>query len=418
MNVCHVWDAEYPWDVRVEKVSRVLTEAGHQVHIVARNRDRQPVRERLSEGTVHRLAPLAIGRTLNAASMFPAFFNPRWFHLIATTARNAGAHVILCRDLPLAPTSIWAGRHEGIPVVLDLAENYAAMIQELWDTGRHRPLDWLIRNPRAVSLVERWVVPRVEHTLVVVDESRDRLVASGIPPERITVVSNTPPRSRVRDGAPSPSPAATGPLRLIYLGQMEVARGIGVLLDGVVEVRRRHAAVHLTLVGGGRDLGLFRDQAARLGLGSDAVTFAGHVPHAEALRLVGTADVGVVPHHADDSWNTTIPNKLFDYMAAGLPVLTSDAKPCARIVFDTGAGEVFRDRDPLSLAGAIARMMDAARRSALGAAGRRAIADRYNWEHDSRRLLNALRAVVDTAATQRVQHLAQPLSDPVTQIRD
>lgn len=418
MNVCHVWDAEYPWDVRVEKVSRVLADAGHQVHIVARNRDRRPVRERLPEGTVHRLAPLAVGRTLNAVSMFPAFFNPRWFHLIATTARDAGAHVILCRDLPLAPTAIWAGRHAGIPVVLDLAENYAAMIQELWDTGRHRPLDWLIRNPRAVSFVERWAVPRVAHTFVVVDESRDRLVASGIRPDRITVVSNTPPRARVRESAPSPSPAGAGTLRLIYLGQMEVARGIGVLLSGVAEARRRQAAVHLTLVGAGRDLGLFRDQAARLGLGPDAVTFAGHVPHAEALRLVEAADVGVVPHHVDESWNTTIPNKLFDYMAAGLPVLTSDAKPCARIVFDTGAGEVFRDRDPVSLADAIARMTDTVRRSALGAAGRRAIADRYNWEQDSRRLLKALRAVVDTAAAQRAQRLAQPLGDPVTQIRD
>lgn len=417
MNICHVWDAEYPWDVRVEKVSHVLTDAGHQVHIVARNRDRRPVRERLPEGTVHRLAPLALGPALNAASMFPAFFNPRWFHLIATTARNVNAHVILCRDLPLAPTSLWAGRQLAIPVVLDLAENYGAMIQELWDTGRHRRLDWLIRNPRAVSLVERWVVPRVAHTLVVVEESRDRLVGFGIPPERITVVSNTPPRARVLEGARSPTRAGTDPLRLIYLGQMEVARGIGVLLDGVAEARRR-AAVHLTLVGGGRDLELFRAQAARLGLGPDVVTFSGRLPHAEALRLVAAADVGVVPHHADDSWNTTIPNKLFDYMAAGLPVLTSDAKPCARIVVDTGAGEVFRDRDPLSLAGAIARMMDAARRSALGAAGRRAVADRYNWEHDSRRLLNALRAVVDTAATQRVQHLARPLSDPVTQIRD
>ena len=51
-----------------------------------------------------------------------------------------------------------------------------------------------------------------------------------------------------------------------------------------------------------------------------------------------TMDVGLVPHHADEAWNTTIPNKLFDYMAAGLPVISSDARPCARILRSTGAG--------------------------------------------------------------------------------
>ena len=37
MRICKIWDADYPWDVRVEKVARSLTEAGHEVHLVARN---------------------------------------------------------------------------------------------------------------------------------------------------------------------------------------------------------------------------------------------------------------------------------------------------------------------------------------------------------------------------------------------
>ncbi|HEY8506873.1 MAG TPA: hypothetical protein VIL32_00870, partial [Steroidobacteraceae bacterium] len=78
MIVCKIWDSEYPWDVRAEKISRALTDAGHEVHMVARNRDGRPLVESLPECTVHRLAPLpALGRRLNAASMFPAFFNPR-----------------------------------------------------------------------------------------------------------------------------------------------------------------------------------------------------------------------------------------------------------------------------------------------------------------------------------------------------
>ena len=105
-----VWDAEYPWDVRVEKIALALTDAGHTVHLVARNRRNEPTTERLPEGTVHRLTPLRWApASLNAASMFPAFFNPRWIRAIARTARDARADVILSRDLPLAIPAVLAG---------------------------------------------------------------------------------------------------------------------------------------------------------------------------------------------------------------------------------------------------------------------------------------------------------------------
>src|SRR5262245_6224463 len=105
MIVTYVWDAEYPWDVRVEKICRALVESGHEVHVLARNRDARPEIEALEEGTVHRLAWMPRwGRAGNALSQFPAFFNPRWIGLLQRTIRSTGAHAVICRDLPLAPT--------------------------------------------------------------------------------------------------------------------------------------------------------------------------------------------------------------------------------------------------------------------------------------------------------------------------
>src|SRR5688572_32489493 len=127
MRICKIWDGDYPWDVRVEKVARSLTEAGHEVHLVARNRQRLPVHERLAEAHVHRLKPWRfLGQRLDAMTMFPAFFNPRWLSSILSTARASRAEMLLVRDLPLAPTAIWVGRLLRIPVVLDMAENYPA----------------------------------------------------------------------------------------------------------------------------------------------------------------------------------------------------------------------------------------------------------------------------------------------------
>ena len=74
LRVLKVADGEYPWDVRVEKVSRALTEMGHDVHMVARNRDRRALREELEEASMHRMRPWTwLGRAMDAASQFPAF---------------------------------------------------------------------------------------------------------------------------------------------------------------------------------------------------------------------------------------------------------------------------------------------------------------------------------------------------------
>jgi hypothetical protein len=104
LRVVYLWDADYPWDVRVEKICASLTAAGHEVHIVARNRRWDAERERLPEGTVHRMHPWRwIGRRLDEALGFPAFFSPRWGTLLSRTVREVNAHAIIARDLPLCP---------------------------------------------------------------------------------------------------------------------------------------------------------------------------------------------------------------------------------------------------------------------------------------------------------------------------
>jgi len=393
MNVCKVWDAEYPWDVRAEKVSLSLTEAGHDVHLVARNRDVRSLRESLTEGTVHRMAPLPLGgRRLNAASMFPAFFNPRWIRLIRSVARETSADVIVCRDIPLAPTCVMIGRRLSIPVVLDMAENYPAMMKAIWDHGRHRLTDWLVRNPAVVRWVERWVIHKVDHIVVVVEESGDRLVSLGVPESRITVVPNTPLDRRIPaelNGAP-PTP----PLELVYIGLLEAPRGIQVVLNALALCRQANLPVHFSVVGDGRDQSLLEEQARSLGLTERDVRFHGRLPYDEALEVVKGAHVGIVPHLANPSWNSTIPNKLFDYMSLGLPVITSDAKPAARIVETTGCGRVYQSEDPEGLFQAIRALSDESRRERLGQEGRDAVLQRFRWRHDGARFVEAVEKVV------------------------
>jgi glycosyltransferase involved in cell wall biosynthesis len=333
----------------------------------------------------------------------PAFFNPRWLRHVARAIRRTRPEVVVVRDIPLAPVALWTAQRFGIPVVLDMAENYPAMLADIWTAGRQRPWDVAVRNPRAAAVVEAYCARRVEHVVVVVEENAERVAALGVPRERISVVSNTPSRARaLAAGAGRDRP--TGRLEVVYLGILEVPRGLIEAIDAVAMLKARGVPVRLRIVGTGRDEELFRARVRGARLSDEDVLFTGYIPrHEDALGIVGAADVGIVPSHATAQWQTSIANKLFDYMAAGLAVVTSDAAPSARVVRETRSGEVFRAGDAGDLAAALLRLVDPSARQAAGEAGRRAVLSRYNWERDGATFCRVVRDVA-RAARERTPH--------------
>ncbi len=394
-RVLYVWQSDYPWDVRTEKVSGALSEAGHEVHVAARNRRWEPATEVRPEAVVHRLPHWRWpGRRIEAALQVPAFFSPRWVRLLSSIVRRERFDVIIVRDLPLCPTALWVGRQHGVPVILDMAENYPGTFRAKWDAGRQKPWDYLVRNPRLFSRVEDYCIHRVDHIIVVVQESADRVAARGVPRARIDVVSNTPPAERARNARPNRARPPGASLELAYLGIHTIERGLLELIDAVRILRDAGLPVRATIVGIGRDTELLRAHTRGRGLADSDVVFTGYLnSHAEALAVIAAADIGVIPSRKTAQSDATVPNKLFDYMAAGLAVLTSDTAPCTRIVRESGAGEVFRAGDAADLAAAVRRLADPAIRRAAGEAGRRAVLERYNWERDTAVLCDVVRRV-------------------------
>jgi len=407
LTICAVWDADYPWDVRVEKVCRSLAR-DHEVHLVSRNAKRRPIYERAQAFHIHRLpaAPWMPDR-LHAALGFPAFFNPVWIRAIRRTVRRSRADVLVVRDIPLALTAVMVGRASRIPVVLDMAENYPAMIEDFRASRLDRRGFRVVRHPRLVRLVERLAIRQADHIVVVVDESRDRLVGMGVPDSKISVVMNTPmldrrPAQRPKEGVEEGS--RPGELLIAYLGVLEVPRGVGTAIRAMAQVRRRLPGARLVVIGAGRDEWRFREEAGRLGV-TGSVEFRGWVDYKDALALLAQCDVGLVPHHVTESWQTTMPNKLFDYMSLGKPVIVSNARPTERVVNEERCGLVFPDRDPTALAEAIVAMADPAARAAYGRRGRDAIHRQYNWAVDERRLLGAITQVSTLYGARRVSAL-------------
>jgi glycosyltransferase involved in cell wall biosynthesis len=395
LSICKVWDADYPWDIRVEKVSASLVAAGHTVHLVCRNAARRPRRETDGRFVIHRLP--AIPRVLGPAHAicnFPHPASPIWAQAIWRVVRDVGADVILVRDLPLAVPAALIGRRLSVPVVLDMAEHYAAMLE---DRLRYTPtgfLDRLVRRPGFARLVERLALHLVDRVVVVVDESRDRLLKAGVAPDRLTVVCNTPrldqwQATEVHDVAC----ASRGPegLRLLYLGNLDGSRGVDVVIRAVRTLRERSWPAVFHVIGEGPNAEALRALARDLGV-ADSVHIYGRLPFGRVRELMAQVDVGVIPHYATNAWNNTIPNKLFDYMLAGLPVVVSDTRPTARIVTAERCGEVFRDRNVEDLARCLVALSDRAVRCEAGRRGRDAVRQRLHWGVDAQRMLDTVEA--------------------------
>lgn len=397
MRVLAVYAGSYPWDVRVEKMLTWLAGRGHQVHLLCANHERRPCREELDGATIHRLPRLP--RWLGPAQLavgLPSPVNPVWFFAIKGLLASQPCDVVLVRDLQVALAAVAAARAAGLPLVLDLAENWPSLLAE-WRRQEGWSLqNLLFRHPRASRVVERMAVARADHILVVVEEMRERLVRElGADPERVAVVMNTP-----KQGLGRRAPRADARLLLVYCGTLHLDHGLDVALQGVARARAAGLPVGLRLIGRGKpkqEAGL-RALAHRLGVES-AVEFTGWRPQGEALALAGEGDVGLCPLGRYEENETTISNKLFEYMSLGLPVLCSDVRPQRRIVEETGAGLVFAAGSPEAMADAIPQFLDPGRRAAWGAAGRRAVETCYHWDRDGAALERVLEGV---AARRRV----------------
>jgi len=389
MNVLYLWDADYPWDVRVEKICESLAAHGHVVHIAARNLARRPDYERLRDLHIHRLSPRG-GNRLNYALSFPAFFNPFWTRLINRVIRDQCIDLVIVRDLPMSIAGIRAARRQGIPVVFDMAEDYVSMVWNVWRHRRIRPLNLLVRNPYLAKAVERYALPRVDHTLVVIEEALDVVRRGGGALERTTIVSNTP-RLEELGHIPSLGGELITRMRqrfsIVYAGGIRLERGLMLVLEALERVVTEIPDVLFVAIGSGNALAQLEQATRNKGL-QEHVVWLGWAEHGEMLGYIRAARVAIIPNVVSGHTNTTIPNKIFDYMALGVPVVASNAIPMKRIVDETGCGLTFQSGDPADLA----RALTSVRACSIdyGSNGARAVRDKYHWGVDEQRLLGVV----------------------------
>ena len=212
------------------------------------------------------------------------------------------------------------------------------------------------------------------------------------PPKRSTVLANYPP---LKFADVARRAAEDGVFRLVYAGGIDIDRGVGKVIDAVDLLDS--VAVEFHVAGPPP-----RDALARRLGEHPKVVYHGMLPWEEVNALLVDADLGVVllqpvPAYIYCPGENVI--KLFEYMAVGLPVLISDFPKLKALIDSLGCGLAVDATSPQAIAAAIEHLYrNPSLRRQMSEAGREAVRDRCNWEHEEQKLLGIYRRLLGDKA--------------------
>ena len=356
----------YTHDSRVEKEARTLAEAGHRVTVVADAGPGLPADERRDGIAVHRVA--------RRGPRIPGlrFLVHEW--RLARRLRALQPTVLHAHDTnALVPVAL-AAKRLGVPYVYDA--------HDLWlgRPRRDRGRIYFALSQAYHGFVERRLVPRAAAVLTVSPpivghlRRRYRLPVVHLVPNYPESDTARLERRELRD---LPGGEAIDPDLpvVLYLGGLMRGRGI----EGLIQAMASVPQAQLVSLGEGQLLEPLRAAAASNGA---RVTFLPPVPTDVVNAYAASATVGVSPYVPEGLNNRySLPNKLFHYLAAGIPVVASDFRQVREVVEGSGSGIVVDTTRPEAIARAIRRVLaDPAEAAAMGARGRAAVEERFNWQ--------------------------------------
>lgn len=325
-------------DPRVEHEARALAAAGADVTIFGWDREgRLPVEERRDGYRVHRVRVVS-EHGLGSAQ---ALVMPRVWRDLRAAARRMQPDVVHAHDLDTLPAGWRLARESRAALVFDAHESYPDMLA----SNVAAPIKGVCR------VMERFLVRRVDLLVTVGERLREhyermgasRTVVSGnwrdpLPSDRASRDDRIARRRRLGVG--------DGEVLVCFIANLTPERQLQPLLDAV----RNTPGVHLAV--GGRGCGA--DVARRAAATCDRIHFLGLVEPCDVPRWTAASDAvyyGFDPRNRNARFSA--PNKLFEALAAGVPVLTGYFGEIGEVVSETGCGIVLPEYDVASIHSAL-----------------------------------------------------------------
>lgn len=379
LSVAIVTSIHPDFDARIWKHARLLADNGHRVRLVC---PWSVTPGAVVDGIELHPFPKAPQRLLR-----PLWSLLKLMPILGRLLRDTD--IVHFHDLDLlpwmTPVAMWR------PVVFDVHENYPdEMLEKAWIPA---PL----RRPVALAVKwGQWLGSRVIRNIVLVAPSQERYFAS--PALRKIYLMNFASRD-LADGALD-NYAERKPVA-VFIGSQHENNGSLLLLEIAARVVAANPAVGFVAVDRFFDPA-FRERflARRHELGLDeAVSLVPNVRPQQLMSILNEATVGISPNLRVPQQINGVHTKVFEYMAAGLPMVLSDLPHQMEVICQSGAGIAVPPEEPETFARAILDLVaDPTRAAAMGCRGVAAFRADYCYESQRDKLLSFYRQILRETA--------------------
>lgn len=249
--------------------------------------------------------------------------------------------VIVAHDLPMLPIAVTAAKEKDAIVVYDSHELFVEQRLPRYEVkGWQKIEEKNIHRCDAVITINQSIADELKNRYLL----KDVLVVHNA--ERVCWESSSSPSRMLHEKL-----ALKDDVRIVLLqGGLYSDRNLEVLVRAVALLMNRN--IHLVFLGNGNGVPILKALVCELNL-EEKVHFIPAVPQEELLSYTMSADVGVIPYLPDclNNYYCT-PNKLFEFVSAGLPVIASDLPEIRKIVAGNSIGHVvdFSSEDKVAAA--------------------------------------------------------------------
>jgi glycosyltransferase involved in cell wall biosynthesis len=358
-------------DPAANKVAKTLSENGYDVKLLVWDRQHTLGTKEGDGYTIRKFNLRAPYDKFAVLFYLPIWWIHEFFFLLKDKS-----DVIHACDLDTLIPAIAAKFIKRVPLCYTIYDFYASNLPG----GRFSQLRKLIKS--LIASVERFGI-RFADVLFLVDESRLEQV-KGARIKELVYIYNSPPDYFAARGKPAAeSIAGTPTITMFYAGVIHRSRGLEYVVKAVEELED----VRLVMAGTGPDKGIIEDARRRC----ERIHYLDQIPYTEVIEGTVAADIlfalydPAIPNNKHAS-----PNKLFEAMMCGKPIIVSDGSSMANIVREENCGLIVPYGDAAAIKEAILKLRnDSQLRQALGRNGRRAYENRYNWQIMQQRLLDS-----------------------------
>ena len=373
----------YLHDGRVRRHAEALAEAGHEIDVMVIAAG-EP-----SELNGVNLIGIDVPRYRGASHssylrVYGRFFGLAASRAISRSRKHPYDGVIICTMPDAAVLCALPLRIFGSRILLDIHDTMPELYLDKFGDDRGA------FGAKILMWQERISAALANRVLAVHEPHRQRLIAAGIPSDKITVVANGPdPRIF---GGERAAPAPEAKFKLVCHGTVAHRLGLDLVVRAISMLRDRVPDLEMLVIGDGDCYDDVVALAKELRV-EDRIEFRGLVPTVELPAAFAGATVGLVPQRSTHATNLMLPVKLLEYAALGIPVIASRLRTIEHY-FGPREVRFFEPENVEGLASAILAMHDNPAERLEMAARAYAAGARLAWDTQRESFYRAIDALI------------------------